>query len=193
MREMTDVMPEQMAEQMAEQLSEQVQDTCGQVQDTYADTCDDSYTDWPRFLEPVWALPRDIEVIYYAVTKHGFEIRPGDDAYNYLVRRLERGSDEERAMAIEVLGCMEDTAALWRLRDVALHDQNPKLRARALVVACACFGVQAIDAVCAALQDSATLVRYTAERLLLDLYRNADTEVRQRIFEYLVYRLRDMV
>lgn len=177
-----------------EQLVEQVEDTCvDTVEDPCADTCEDSYTDWPRYLEPLWALPRDMEVIHYAVTKHGVQIHPGSNEYDYLIRKLARGTDEERAMAIEVLGCMADTAALWKLRDVARGDPSPKLRARALEVACACFGVQAIDAVCTALQDSTPLVRYAAERLLLDLYRNADTEVRQRIFEYLVYRLRDMV
>ena len=183
MREYTEVMADEMtAETAAERVVEQVPDTC-------ADTCDDSAADWPQYLEHVLALSHDIEAIYYAVKKHGLKIEPGDDAYFSLVRCLKIGTYEERARAIEVLGHIEDTYALWMLRDVARDDPNHKLRARALEVACACFGAQALDAVLAALIDSPRIVRFTAGRLLLDFYRNANSEMRQRIFEYLVCSL----
>mgnify|MGYP005843373735 CR=1 FL=1 len=165
MREYTEVMADEMtAEMTAERVVEQVQDTCGQD---------------------------DIEAIYHAVINHGLKIEPGDDAYFSLVRCLKIGTYEERARAIEVLGHIEDTYALWMLRDVARDDPNHKLRARALEVACARFGTHALvlDSVFAALLDSPPIVQLTAGRLLLELYLDADTEMRQVIFEYMVCSL----
>ena len=197
MREYTEVMADEMtAEMTAERVVEQVQDTCGQVQDTCGqvpDTCEQAQ-DTCEQVQGTCGQD-DIKAIYYAVKKHGLKIEPGDDAYFSLVRCLKIGTYEERARAIEVLGHIEDTYALWMLHDVARDDPNHKLRARALEIACARFGAHALvlDAVFTALLDSPPIVRFAAGQLILDLYRNANPAVRQRILEYLVCSLSRLI